>query len=130
MTIPHAVVWLDHHEAKILFLHEDDARFEEQHIKAQTSHSHNHHNHQHHGPDKHFFESIEKALGSAQEVLLAGPGLAKNEFQKYAEAHFKQLSKRIVGVEALDHPTEGQLAALARKTFRKVDAMRGDPTLR
>lgn len=129
MKIPHAVVWLDHHEAKILFLHEDDAKFEEQHVKAHASHSHNHHPGQHHGPDKHFFESIARALEPAQEVLLAGPGAAKNEFRSYAGDHFKQLSARIVGVESMDHPTEGQLAALARKTFRKVDALRGDPTL-
>ena len=132
MKIPHAVVWLDQHEAKILFLHEDDAKFEEQHLKAGASHAHNHHRHDdhRHGPDKHFFDAIAKALEPAQEVLVAGPGQAKNAFKKHASEHFKGLDQRIVGVESLDHSTEGQLAALARKVFRKVDAMLGDSRLR
>jgi stalled ribosome rescue protein Dom34 len=130
MQIPHAVVWLDHNEARVLFLHEDDARFETQHLKATTSHAHNHHNDHHHGPDKPFFEAILRALAPAREVLLTGPGLAKTQLRKHAEDHAKEMAARIVGVENLDHPTEAQLAALARKIFRKTDAMLGDPLLR
>jgi stalled ribosome rescue protein Dom34 len=132
MMIPHAVVWLDHHEAKVLFLHEDDARFEERHLKAGHSHGHNHHrkDEHHHGPDRHFFEEIVQALEPAQAVLVAGPGQAKNEFKKFVDDHGKALKGRIVGVESLDHPTEGQIAALGRKIFKKTDAMRGDPLLR
>jgi hypothetical protein len=39
MKNPHAVLWLDHHEAKILFLHEDDVRVEGQHLKVGASHT-------------------------------------------------------------------------------------------
>lgn len=129
MTYKHAAVWIDHHEAKVLFLHEDDARFEEQIIKAHEPHSHNHHHHEQHrshGHDRAYYEAIVQALKPAAEVFLTGPANAKHEFFKFLADHAADTHRRVLGVESVDHPTEGQLAAQARDFFRKADALRGD----
>jgi hypothetical protein len=46
-----------------------------------------------------------------------GTGVHQNELEKYIKHYDKALAARIVGVEAVDHPTDGQLLKLARKYF-------------
>ena len=128
MTFQHAIVWLDHHDARII-----DFTFDDQHLVA--VHSEN-------GPrklhrkamvigsgkakeDHHFFDEIVAAIGSAQEVLLVGPGTAKLEFEKDLSKRHAGVAKRIVGMEPLDHPSDGQLLAFARKYFKRYDALQG-----
>jgi hypothetical protein len=40
---------------------------------------------------------------------------------KYIEQHNPQLKKIIAGVETVDHPTDGQIVAMARKFFKVTD---------
>ena len=58
------------------------------------------------------------------EVLIAGPGSAKTELVKHIEQHDPTLKKKVVGVETIDHPSDGQLVAHARKYFSAADRMR------
>jgi hypothetical protein len=51
-------------------------------------------------------------------VLITGPANAKTELVKHIERHVPTLSARIVGVETVDHPTDGELVAHARKYFK------------
>jgi hypothetical protein len=44
---------------------------------------------------------------------------------KYIDKHEHGFAQRIVGVETLDHPTDGQLLAYARQYFRAKDRMLG-----
>jgi hypothetical protein len=44
---------------------------------------------------------------------------------KHVHAHDPKLEARIVGVETVDHPTDGQLAAFARRYFQAADRMLG-----
>ena len=37
------------------------------------------------------------------------------------------MQKRVVGVETLDHPSDRELLAYARKYFRRVDSLLGPP---
>ena len=69
-----------------------------------------------------------QALNGTHEVLLTGPGAARNEFRDWCAHHAKATSAVIVGSIATDHPSDKQLVALARQYFRKFDAMAADPT--
>ncbi len=60
---------------------------------------------------------------SAHEVLVVGPAQAKHELVKYLQHHMPQLAKKVIGVETVDHPTDGQLLEHARRFFRAADRM-------
>ena len=53
-----------------------------------------------------------------------GPGNAKQEFVKHIEHHDHLLRARVLGVETVDHPTNHQVVAHARKFFREIDRSR------
>ena len=54
------------------------------------------------------------------------PAQAKVAFRHYIDEKHRDVAKRVVGVETLDHPSDGELLAYARKYFVKVDQMLGD----
>jgi hypothetical protein len=58
------------------------------------------------------------------EVLIVGPGLAKGELVKHLGSHDPVWRKKIVGVETVDHPTDKEVVAHARKYFRVEDRLR------
>ncbi len=58
-------------------------------------------------------------------MLLTGPGLVKTALHHHIDQRKPLLAKRVVGVETLDHPGDGELLAFARKYFEKVDRMLG-----
>lgn len=124
----HVAVWLDHHEARVFRIARDS--FDEATFQRGAHHHVRRHPNRNAGarhPDdaKRFFHEIARALEQADEVLVVGPSTAKLEFLKYVHAHDPRLQARIVGVEAIDHPTDPQLAAFARSYFHRVDRMRG-----
>ena len=124
----HVAVWLDHKEARIFSIHPEST--EESTIAAPL---HNiHHKHPrgaaepkaHPDDAKRFFHEIAQALGDAENILVVGPGAAKLEFLKYAHQHDHALGPKIVGMETVDHPTDGQIVAYAKKYFKASDRMR------
>ena len=123
MTTFHAVVWLDNTEAHV-------AMFDREHMEAQRIKSRSHHKHQGKAHDSvPFFTEIAAAVAGAHEVLLAGPGLVRNEFRDWCESHAAALAKNIVDSVSADHPSDGQLVAMARQYFRKFDNMAADPSI-
>ena len=110
MTHAHAVVWLDHHEAKIIQFNPETS--ENAHVK-------------HPGDDKveAFYHEVAKKLAGVREILVLGPGGAKTEFVKHLEHHDPVVAKAVLGVEASDHPSEGQILAHAREFFKAKDRM-------
>ena len=119
----HAVVWIDHQEAHVLM-------FDREHIEAQRIKSRSHHKHQGKTADNAvFFGDIARALAGTHEVLLAGPGIARNQFRDWCLDRKPQVSLNIVDSVASDHPTDAQVVAMARKYFAKYDRMAGDPAL-
>ena len=124
MSHYHAIVWLDHLEARIFHFTAADAD-----RIVVNSHSPDRHLHHRAGsrtgnrtPDDHdFFEAIRGALQGAQEWLIVGPGLAKTAFVGYIHSKHRTDSVRIVHVEALDHPTDAELLRLARKRAPQID---------
>ena len=59
-----------------------------------------------------------KLLEHSGRILIVGPGVAKHHFFTYLAEHQPQLSKKIAGIEMVDHPTDAQIAALTRTFFR------------
>ncbi len=82
--------------------------------------------HNHPVDAQHFFADVVRALQDAEEILIVGPAHAKLELIKYVHKHQAALAAKIVGVETVDHPTDGQLVAYARRYFRVA----GSPRLR
>ena len=117
MSTFHAVVWMDHSEAHVVM-------FDREHVQAQRIKSRSHHKHQGKGDDTAgFFAEIAGALAATHEVLLAGPGLTRNQFRDWCASHQPAVAKTIVESVVADHPTDGQLVAYARKYFVAKDRM-------
>jgi stalled ribosome rescue protein Dom34 len=73
--------------------------------------------------DHAYYHAIVEALQGAQEVLVFGPAQAKLQLIKHMHAHDHAMAEKVVGVESIDHPTDGQLVAYARKYFVAKDRM-------
>jgi stalled ribosome rescue protein Dom34 len=119
----HAIVWLDHSEAKVFQFSGEGL---DERVLAAAPHHHLHHraNDGHRpGEDQTFFHSIAATLAAAREILVVGPGSAKLGFVRHLHKHDHELEPKVVGVETVDHPTDGQIVAYAKKYFRAKDHM-------
>jgi hypothetical protein len=141
MSTFHAIVWLDRSEAHVIMF--DREHIEAQKIKTRSTHkpSGGHiGSHQgsgrgpgatgHHSPrgghavvSQDYYHSVAEALRGVHEILVTGPAQAKDEFKAHCERHDKEIAKAIVSVISSDHPTDGQLVAMAKKYFLKYDRM-------
>ena len=74
--------------------------------------------------DHDFLHAVAQSVADAGAILIAGPGKAKNELVSHIEKHDPKLKKLIAAVETVDHPSDGQLVAHARKFFEAADRMR------
>ena len=122
----HAVVWIDHDEAHVIHFTREQAETLTLHSKHRRGHLH----HKSGGPgdgkaaeDPAFFAAVEAALVGTREILIVGPAGAKDELDKHIRLHSKALAACVVGVETIDHPSDGQLLAMARKYFRAADSL-------
>jgi hypothetical protein len=62
-----------------------------------------------------FYDAVIAGLANAEDVLILGPGEAKNELRKrMARSH---LDRRIAAVQTLDKLTDRQVAAHVQKYF-------------
>jgi hypothetical protein len=55
--------------------------------------------------------------------VVVGPAQAKLQLVKHIHAHEVALVPKLIGVETVDHPSDAQLVAYARKYFRAKDRM-------
>jgi stalled ribosome rescue protein Dom34 len=121
MSTFHAVVWIDQSEAHVVM-------FDREHMQTQRIKSRTHHKHQGKATDSAaFFADVARALAGSHEVLLTGPGLVRNQLRDWCTHHLPAVADAIVDSVPGDHPSDAQLVALARRYFRKFDAMAGDP---
>jgi stalled ribosome rescue protein Dom34 len=124
MSIHHAAVWLDHQEAKIF--HIEPEGFDVSTVKAARHHLTRKAEEQGtHALDERFFHAVAEALKDAEQILVVGPSSAKLDFIRHLHKHDRALEPRVVGVETLDHPTDGQLAAYVRHYFHGKDRLAG-----
>lgn len=126
MSHYHAVVWLDHSEAHVMHISPDDV--EKSVIHPARPHTKLHSKNGTLGAgrapeDKAYYHAIVEALAGANEILVVGPAQAKLQLIKHIHSHDPGLSDKVVGVETVDHPTDAQLVAHARKYFTVKDRM-------
>jgi stalled ribosome rescue protein Dom34 len=131
VTFRRLAVWIDHHEARIFHMLAET--FDKTTIEAPHRHVHRHpkgqeidKNRDREHPDDahHFFRDVSRALDDAAEILIVGPSTAKLHLIRYIHKHEHALEPRIVGIETVDHPTDGQLVAYAKLYFKASDRMR------
>ncbi len=123
----HAVVWIDHLEARVFHFNATD-------VDAMVIHPENPTRHLHHkaqtrgsgkaAEDQSYYHDVAQALAGAGAVLITGPAHAKTELVKHIHRHDPALMENICGVETVDHPSDGQLIAHARHYFKAADRMR------
>jgi stalled ribosome rescue protein Dom34 len=126
MSHVHAIVWLDHLNARIIEFSEGDG--ETIPIESASNHRQLHRKSgkpgSGHAPDDlAFFNDIAAAVSDVREILITGPGTAKVAFKRYVDDRHHDLTRRIVGVETVDHPSDGELLAYGRRYFRRVDQL-------
>ena len=119
----HAVIWIDHHEAKIFRFDGEVTEATHHVIRDEHSPAHLHHKANstgsgHAAVNHAYLAKVAADISDARAILIVGPSSAKHEFYKHLEQHHSALLPWIVGVETLDHPSDGPLLAHAAHSFR------------
>ncbi len=127
MQVNHVIVWLDHSQAHIIAFNRD-AALPPAIVHAPNGQQHRHHQTHAIGPGKaadnpEYFEHILDKIRNIAEWLVVGPANAKLAFAKHIGKHHANLLDHMIGLETVDHPSDGQLLAYARKYFRAADHM-------
>lgn len=115
-----SVIWIDREHAQIF--HFSDISMERR--KIRSSH-HDHHTHardnfDHERQERSFFQEAKDELAASSHIVLVGPGVAKHHFQTYLIEHYPVVARKIIGLETVDHPTDGQIAAMAKTYFDRA----------
>ncbi len=123
----HAIVWIDHREAKVF-------HFNATEVDRMILHPHNPTRHIHHKAsaigssdaslDQEFFERVTEAIADATAILITGPASAKSELAAHVARRHSDIARCVVGVETIDHPSDGALIAVARLYFKAEDRSR------
>jgi stalled ribosome rescue protein Dom34 len=122
----HALVWIDHIEAKI---HRFNATESELVVVRSEAHEHHLHHKANSGDSGHlpvdraFLGRVAQTLARSGAILITGPSSAKTELNSFIRERLPHLTGRIRAVETLDHPTDGQLLKHGRKYFHADDRM-------
>ena len=146
MSTFHAIVWLDRTEAHVIMFDREHVAAQKiksrsthkstgghvgsnlgKHARGDVSSARGHHSPDggHNKPDETYYHAVAESLKGVHEILVTGPAQAKDEFKAHCERHDKDIAKAIVGVISSDHPSDGQLVALAKQYFLKYDQMHG-----
>jgi hypothetical protein len=122
----HAVVWIDHRQARVFHFNADEADkivihpdrpVRDYHRKQKGTGRHD-------KEDQEFLEEVTKAVADAGAILIVGPANEKHELLKHIERVHPALKPHVEGVESLDHPTDGELVAHARRFLKSADRIR------
>jgi hypothetical protein len=122
----HAVVWIDHLQARVFHFSPADVEKLILHPDNPTRHIHHKANSigsGHASADHVYLGAVTEAIADAGEVLVTGPASTKMELLKYIHLRAPKVMQKIVGVESVDHPSDGQLIAFAKKYFKAADRM-------
>lgn len=126
MTHFHALVWIDHHEAKVFRFNATEAELETIRSSRPTLHLHHKANagDSGHAPvDNDYLERVTRALSTAGAILITGPSSAKVELNSFIHRKHPDIGRLISAVETLDHPTDNELIAHGRAFFKADDRM-------
>ena len=123
----HAVVWIDHRQARIFHFNASDA--DKLVVGPDNPVRHLHHKANsigsgHAAEDQDFLEAVAKSLADAGAILVVGPSSEKNELVKHIKHRHPDMIVKIEGVEPVDHLTDGELLAYARRYMKAADLSR------
>lgn len=123
----HAVVWLDHHTARIFGFEQHGS---DHSCREITSHAPPHLHHKagsvdgcHAPADTAYFDAIAATLANFREILIAGPATARTEFATHILNRHPDLVGKIIGNVPMDHAGDGKILAAARTFFHQADRM-------
>jgi stalled ribosome rescue protein Dom34 len=116
----HAVVWIDHREARVFHFsvsEADSVVLRPDHPTKNLHHKANSIGSGHAPEDHDFLQRVAESLADAGAILITGPANAKTELFKHIAQHDPKLLPRIAAVETVDHPSDRQLVDYARRYF-------------
>ncbi len=122
----HAIVWIDHYEARVFHFSTTDVEkvvLRPDHPARHIHHKANSIGSGHAAEDHAFLQAVAQSFADAGAVLITGPSNAKTELVKHISQHDPNLMKIIVGTETVDHPSDPQLVAYAKRYFKAEDRM-------
>ena len=122
----HAVIWIDHREARVFHFGATDVErlvLRPDHPTKHIHHKANSIGSGHVAADHDYLHAVAESIADAVAVLITGPAGTKTELVEHIRVHDPQLTKRIVGVETVDDPSDAQLVAHARKYLVAADRM-------
>lgn len=117
------VLWISSDEARVFRFASD--KTQSSHLKKHgvEHHGQNGANHAGTQDEGKFFKEVSEELlkNKDDRFLFVGPGLAKTHLNTYFAQHHAQSAKQVVGVEAFDKGTDGEIEDFAHKYFKKMD---------
>ena len=122
----HAVVWIDHHAARVLHFNLAEATCEVIHPAHPVRHIHHRAGSRtgaRAAEDRAFYHEVAAAIADAGSILITGPANAKVELIKHLHRHCPGVLDRLAAVETVDHPTDGELLDHARRVLMAFDRM-------
>jgi stalled ribosome rescue protein Dom34 len=123
----HAVIWIDHLEARIFHFNSTDVERLVLHPDNPTRHIHHKANSigsGHASPDHDYLQAVATSVADTGAVLITGPANAKTELADYIRLHDPALAKVVAGIETVDHSSDPQLVAYAKTYMKAADRMR------
>src|SRR5665213_4538331 len=101
----HAVIWIDHREARVF--HFSPTEVERLVIRPENPTRHIHHKANsigsgHAAEDEAYLHAVVEAFADAKAVLICGPANAKTELVKHIHRHDPKLMAIVAGIESVD----------------------------
>jgi stalled ribosome rescue protein Dom34 len=126
MTAAQGVALISHQSALII-------EFDSATTHAVKKGAHTHDTRQHASAvrsEHEFFGSVCDSLDGIAKVIVAGGHTGLADFKHYVTKHRPQTAPHILAYDVVDHPTENQLVAFARKRFDELETLASPPTAR
>jgi hypothetical protein len=122
-----ALVWVDHHETRIVRPIPESKLFDASSVTGDGSRPHER---KHDGGHRHpvgvrYADAVAEALRGFGDLVITGPSTAKDELLAHLRERHAEIADRVSVVKTLDRATDAQLAATARELFTRLDRMRG-----
>ena len=110
-------VWVDREHAKLFKFTPETLERETINHAEVVHHRHDHGQKDVQVNEHQLFVKLVPELQNAEQILILGPGLAKQHLNHFLRDHHPGVFKKVRSCEAIDHPTDKELIALSRKIF-------------
>ncbi len=118
-----AVIWIDREHAKLFYFSETGFQKKEKfHASRKDHHTHARDGYDLQREENFLFREAAQALENVEKILIVGPGISKHHFRNYLREQSPMVFRKVLAVENCDHPTDAQIAALARTFYARITA--------